>query len=46
VTVRYSVALDAGGRLSVVRQNTDGTAQFGDGRVRLSWRDEHSFQVQ
>jgi putative spermidine/putrescine transport system ATP-binding protein len=44
-TVRYTVALDAGGQLSVVRQNTDGPARFADGRVRLSWRREHSFQV-
>ncbi|SEB32617.1 putative spermidine/putrescine transport system ATP-binding protein [Amycolatopsis tolypomycina] len=43
-TVRYSVTLDAGGRLSVVRQNTDGVLSAG--RVRLSWRNEHSFQVQ
>ncbi|MFI5590453.1 ABC transporter ATP-binding protein [Amycolatopsis sp. NPDC051758] len=42
-TVRYSVALDAGGQLSVVRQNTDGA--LADGRVRLSWRREHSFPV-
>jgi putative spermidine/putrescine transport system ATP-binding protein len=44
-TVRYAVALDAGGQLSVVRQNLDGGAEFKDGRVRLSWRHEHSFQV-
>ncbi|MDT8909319.1 ABC transporter ATP-binding protein [Amycolatopsis sp. PS_44_ISF1] len=44
-TVRYAVALDAGGQLSVVRQNTSVPAEFTDGRVRLSWRREHSFRV-
>ena len=44
-TVRYTVALDAGGLLSVVRQNTDGPVEFADRRVRLSWRHEHSFPV-
>jgi putative spermidine/putrescine transport system ATP-binding protein len=44
-TMRFEVALDAGGRLSVVRQNTDGVPGFADGRVRLSWRHEHNFPV-
>jgi putative spermidine/putrescine transport system ATP-binding protein len=44
-SVRYTVALDAGGRLSVVRQNAGGPVEFTDGRVRLSWRREHSFPV-
>jgi putative spermidine/putrescine transport system ATP-binding protein len=44
-TVRYAVALDAGGQLSVVRQNTSEPAVFADGRVRLRWRREHSFRV-
>ena len=44
-TVRYTVALDAGGQLSVVRQNSDGPVEFADRRVRLSWRHEHSFPV-
>ncbi|RJQ79526.1 ABC transporter ATP-binding protein [Amycolatopsis panacis] len=44
-TVRYAVALDAGGQLSVVRQNAGEPVRFADGRVRLSWRREHSFQV-
>jgi putative spermidine/putrescine transport system ATP-binding protein len=44
-TMRFEVALDAGGRLSVVRQNTDGVPGFTDGRVRLTWRHEHNFPV-
>jgi len=44
-TMRYEVALDAGGRLSVVRQNSDGVPGFTDGRVRLTWRHEHNFPV-
>ncbi|RSM54483.1 spermidine/putrescine ABC transporter ATP-binding protein [Amycolatopsis sp. WAC 01376] len=44
-TVRYEVTLDAGGQLSVVRQNTAEPADFEGGRVRLSWRHEHSFRV-
>ncbi|MBE1580047.1 putative spermidine/putrescine transport system ATP-binding protein [Amycolatopsis roodepoortensis] len=44
-TVRYEVTLDAGGQLSVVRQNTAEPADFDGGRVRLSWRHEHSFRV-
>ncbi|MEV6904157.1 ABC transporter ATP-binding protein [Amycolatopsis sp. NPDC051372] len=44
-TVRYAVALDAGGQLSVVRQNTSDPTEFADGRVRLRWRHEHSFRV-
>ncbi|EWM13011.1 ABC transporter ATP-binding protein [Kutzneria sp. 744] len=43
--LRFEVALDAGGRLSVVRQNTDGVPGFTDGRVRLTWRHEHNFPV-
>ncbi|WP_199433844.1 ABC transporter ATP-binding protein [Qaidamihabitans albus] len=47
-TVRYEVALDAGGQLSVVRQN-EGTAAgapaLEGSRVRLVWRQEHSFRV-
>src|SRR5882757_3863775 len=44
-TMRFEVALDAGGHLSVVRQNTDGVPGFSDGRVRLTWRHEHNFPV-
>ena len=36
--------LDAGGQLSVVRQNTE-PVDFPDGRVRLTWRKEHNFRV-
>jgi len=44
-TMRFEVTLDAGGQLSVVRQNTDGVPGFSDGRVRLTWRHEHNFPV-
>ena len=44
-TMRFVVDLDAGGRLSVVRQNTRPSAGFTDGRVRLTWRHEHNFPV-
>ncbi len=44
-TVRYEVTLDAGGQLSEVRQNTAEPPDFEGGRVRLSWRHEHSFRV-
>jgi putative spermidine/putrescine transport system ATP-binding protein len=43
-TVRYEVTLDAGGQLSVVRQNSE-PVDFADGRVRLTWRKEHNFRV-
>ncbi len=43
-TIRYEVTLDAGGRLSVVRQ-TGEPVEFPDGRVRLTWRREHNFRV-
>jgi putative spermidine/putrescine transport system ATP-binding protein len=43
-TVRYEVTLDAGGQLSVVRQNSE-PVDFPDGRVRLTWRREHNFRV-
>ncbi|TCO44198.1 ABC transporter ATP-binding protein [Actinocrispum wychmicini] len=44
-TVRYAVALDAGGQLSVVRQNVGSPPDFPDGRVRLSWRQDHCYRV-
>jgi putative spermidine/putrescine transport system ATP-binding protein len=44
-TVRYAVALDAGGQLSVVRQNVGSLPEFADGRVRLSWRQDHCYRV-
>jgi putative spermidine/putrescine transport system ATP-binding protein len=43
-TVRYEVTLDAGGQLSVVRQNSE-PVDFPDGRVRLTWRQVHNFRV-
>jgi putative spermidine/putrescine transport system ATP-binding protein len=43
-TMRYEVTLDAGGQLSVVRQNSE-PVDFPDGRVRLTWRREHNFRV-
>jgi len=47
--MRYEVSLDAGGQLSVLRQNAepnpaDGPRRGGD-RVRLSWRLEHNVRV-
>ncbi|PRX44141.1 putative spermidine/putrescine transport system ATP-binding protein [Prauserella shujinwangii] len=47
-TVRYEVSLDAGGQLSVVRPNEGPAAdalRLDGSRVRLVWRDEHSFRV-
>jgi putative spermidine/putrescine transport system ATP-binding protein len=44
-TMRYEVSLDAGGRLSVVRQNSAEPPELGNGRVRLTWRQEHNFHV-
>jgi putative spermidine/putrescine transport system ATP-binding protein len=43
-TMRYVVTLDAGGQLSVVRQNNE-PVDFPDGRVRLTWHHEHIFQI-
>jgi putative spermidine/putrescine transport system ATP-binding protein len=43
--IRYEVSLDAGGRLSVLRQNSADPPELTDGRVRLTWRREHSFRV-
>ncbi|NIH82311.1 ABC transporter ATP-binding protein [Amycolatopsis viridis] len=44
-TVRYVVALDVGGQLSVVRQNAGAPLDLADNRVRLSWRQEHNFRI-
>jgi putative spermidine/putrescine transport system ATP-binding protein len=44
-TVRYAVALDAGGQLSVVRQNVGDPPDFPAGRIRLSWRNDHCYRV-
>ena len=43
-TMRYEVTLDAGGQLSVVRQNSE-PVDFPDDRVRLTWRHEHNVRV-
>ena len=43
-TVRYEVSLDAGGQLTVVRQNSE-PVDFPDDRVRLTWRQEHNVRV-
>ncbi|HEY7596552.1 MAG TPA: ABC transporter ATP-binding protein [Actinophytocola sp.] len=43
-TVRYEVTLDAGGQLTVVRQNSE-PVDFPDSRVRLTWRQEHNVRV-
>jgi putative spermidine/putrescine transport system ATP-binding protein len=50
MVTRYAVDLDGGGRLSVVRQNLetssqDALSQQGK-RVRLSWRPEHTYEIQ
>jgi len=44
-TTRYVVSLDAGGRLSVVRQNSEASRTPADGRVRLRWCEEHNFRL-
>jgi len=44
-TVRYVVALDVGGQLSVVRQNAGAPLELADNRVRLCWRQEHNFRI-
>lgn len=44
-SVRYEVGLDAGGQLSVVRQNADAETHPPGSRVRLVWRVDHSFRV-
>ncbi|HEY1970107.1 MAG TPA: ABC transporter ATP-binding protein [Pseudonocardia sp.] len=44
-SMRYEVALDAGGQLWVQRQNSDVGAVPVHSRVRLTWRREDSFRV-
>jgi putative spermidine/putrescine transport system ATP-binding protein len=44
-TMRYEVELDAGGRLSVVRQNSTEPPDLTGSQVRLTWRREHNFRV-
>jgi putative spermidine/putrescine transport system ATP-binding protein len=47
---RYIVALDAGGELTVMRQNLETTSQEAleerGRRVRLEWRPEHTFTIE
>ncbi|GAA5157714.1 ABC transporter ATP-binding protein [Pseudonocardia eucalypti] len=44
-TVRYEVALDAGGQLAVLVPNHTDQGFRAAGRVRLTWRKEHGFRV-
>ncbi len=50
MVTRYVVDLDAGGELVVVRQNLETTSQEAlteqGKRVRLSWRAEHTYELQ
>ena len=49
IFTRYIIELDAGGRLVVVRQNSETSSEDAlDGkgrRVRLEWRPEHTFDI-
>jgi putative spermidine/putrescine transport system ATP-binding protein len=46
---RYTVELDSGGELTVVRQNLETSSQQAledrGKRVRLSWRPEHTYEI-
>jgi putative spermidine/putrescine transport system ATP-binding protein len=50
MVTRYVVDLDAGGSLSVVRQNLETSSQDAlseqGKRVRLSWRPEHTYEIE
>jgi len=50
MVTRYVVELDAGGELVVVRQNLETSSQEAlsehGKRVRLSWRPEHTYEIQ
>ena len=50
MVTRYTVVLDGGGTLSVVRQNLETTSQDAlseqGKRVRLSWRPEHTYEIE
>ena len=50
MVTRYIVDLDAGGRLTVVRQNLETSSQEAVSkhgkRVRLSWRPEHTYEIE
>jgi putative spermidine/putrescine transport system ATP-binding protein len=47
---RYIVELDSGGELTVVRQNLETSShealEFRGRRVRLTWRPEHTFEIE
>jgi putative spermidine/putrescine transport system ATP-binding protein len=43
---RYIVELDAGGVLTVVRQNVDDTGEERGRRVKLAWRPEHTYVIE
>ena len=46
---RYTVELDSGGELTVVKQNLEASSQEAlesrGQRVRLEWRPEHTFEI-
>ncbi|HEY2311392.1 MAG TPA: ABC transporter ATP-binding protein [Gaiellaceae bacterium] len=50
MVTRYTVDLDGGGSLSVVRQNLETSSQDAlseqGKRVRLSWRPEHTYEIE
>ena len=50
VFTRYIVELDAGGELTVVRQNLETSSQEAleskGRRVRLDWRREHTYEIE
>ncbi len=43
---RYIVELDAGGVLTVVRQNVGDTEEERGRRVQLAWRPEHTYEIE
>jgi putative spermidine/putrescine transport system ATP-binding protein len=49
MVTRYVVDLDSGGHLSVVQQNLETSSQEAlsqkGKRVRLSWRPEHTYEI-
>jgi ABC-type Fe3+/spermidine/putrescine transport system ATPase subunit len=50
MVTRYTVDLDGGGTLSVVRQNLETSSQDAlseqGKRVRLSWRPDHTYEIE
>ena len=43
---RYIVDLDAGGTLTVVRQNVEDVTEEKGRPVRLAWRPEHTYVIE